>query len=153
MNSINIATFIFLLVTIIITYFTPKPIEIHYNKHKNFILNKLYISIYFSLVITITEIVLRKNSFTSNEFYVWIFILLLFSIFVFYAIKKQLNVSNMDYIYEIGENINNDMNLAETVLNKNMNDDELKNLVNILKINRMNELKIIDDIINKKNIK
>lgn len=147
MNSINHKTISLLIITIIVHFFLPLPfIGFNFKKEKNY-LNRIYLATFTSFVIVLVDVILNKNEFTKEIFYIWLFILLLGISIFYYIISNQLFVSEEDYLLTMKENHEIDLHLTE-VISKHQNLDEKgKIYTEYIKKNRIDELNHLNQII------
>lgn len=147
MKSENARVLILLVVTIIVTYFTPMPLLGFNIKNVRYNTNKLYNVMYIAVIVTLTDIILNKEHFTTNSFVIWLFILILFTIFIYYLIEEQKFIDNEQYLLAMIENHEVDIEMSEKILNNNEINSKTREIVLDIIKNRNNELNSINTLL------
>jgi len=143
-------TILLLLLTIIINYYTPTPyIGLDFSINHN-ALNKLYLSIFSACIIVLTDVFLNKSNFSKNKFIIWLFILIFGIAIFYYLIANQIFITEKDYLLTMRENHIMDLHITNSLIKEGKLHSESKNYGNKIILNRNNEIKDIDNIINKK---
>jgi Ca2+/Na+ antiporter len=109
----------------------------------NFNLGKLYLSLIFSLFMTMSQIFIYNLSNNNFNQYIYLF-LIIFIIVLIILYKYQFNINDKQYINEIIEENSNSILISEKIKNKTTN-KEIKDISNnIIKFN----IKINEDLKN-----
>jgi hypothetical protein len=149
-SSNKIVTLLFL--TILINYNTPLPyIGFDFSRRHN-ILNRLYLSIFSSFIIVLTDVLINYEEFSKKLLATWILILLLGIVVCYYFIANQIFIDEKDYLLTMKENHIMDLHITNSILRDNKLDSDGDLYSKSIIENRNNELKKIDDIFKKSNL-
>lgn len=151
MSAENSHVITLLLVTLLVTYYTPMPMAGFDILNVKFNTNKIYMVIFTSLIITLTDVLLNRKYFTTNNLIMWLFILIVGIIINFYLIQEQYFVTNVSYLDTMLGSHQIDIAMGNKMLEHDKIDDATKNVVkNIIK-NRQDEITDINNILQKPN--
>jgi hypothetical protein len=145
MNTIIYHVLIVLIVTFFIKYNTPMPLIGFSIPHNKININKIYMAVFISLIVTLTDIILNQDQFMTNELIIWSLILTVAIIITYYLIKEQIFVNNSSYLMTMIEQSKIDIKMAEKMLAKQDN-NKIKELIEIIIKNRqegLNDLTIL----------
>jgi len=151
MSAENSHVITLLLVTMLVTYYTPMPMAGFDILNIKFNTNKIYMVIFTSLIITLTDVLLNREHFTTNDLMIWLVILIVGIIINFYLIKEQYFVTNKSYLDTMLGSHEIDIAMGNKMLeHENIDNDTKKIVINIIK-NRQNEMNDINNILQKQN--
>lgn len=151
MSAENSHVITLLLVTLLVTYYTPVPMAGFKLFDNKIDINKIYMVIFTSLIITLTDVLLNRDHFTTNNLIIWLVILVVAIIINFYLIKEQYFVTNKSYLDAMLDSHEIDIDMSTKLLDHKNIDDNTKNLIkNIIK-NRQDELKDITNLLKEQN--
>ena len=147
MNSVNRKTIILLIITIIVHFYLPLPfIGFNFDKKRSY-LNRIYLATFTSFVIVLIDLIINKDEFTTEIFYIWLILLILGISVFYYIISNQLFVSEDDYLLTMKENHKIDLHIIDAISkNKNLN-EKGKVYTEHIKKNRIDELKHVNELI------
>ena len=150
MKTIVYHVIILLIVTFLVKYNTPIPL-IGFNIQDNkFNINKVYMAVFISLIITLTHVLLNQEQFTTNDLIIWILILGIAIIINYYLIKEQFFVDNNSYLISMIEQNKIDIKMSEKMLIKQTN-DKIKRLIETIIKNRQEGLNDLIILLEEKN--
>jgi hypothetical protein len=142
---------ILLCVTTIINYNVPIPyIGFDFSTRHNFV-NRLYLSLFSSFIIVLTDVLIHWNEFTSREFATLIIIFLVAISVIYYLIANQIFIGEKEYLLTMKENHEMDLHITNSVLkHKSISPDAITYGKKIIS-NRNDELTNIDNLLINKN--
>lgn len=147
MNSVNHKTIILLIITIIVHFYIPLPfIGFNFDKKRSH-LNRIYLALFTSFIIVLTDVILDKEEFTTKIFYSWIIMLILGISIFYYIISNQLFVSEEDYLLTMRENHEIDLHIAEAISKHEHLGEKGKIYTEHIKKNRIDELNHLNELI------
>ena len=148
MKSNNFHVIVLLIVTILVTYFTPIPFLGLNIFDYEFHLNKLYNVLYIALIVTITDLILNIEHFTTTNFVTWLFILIIFTVILYYFIKEQIFINKKSYFESLIHASELDIKMSEKMLVHNDLDEKTKQSIRKILYNKKNELNELNSLIN-----
>ena len=151
MSSQNSHIITLLLVTLLVTYYTPMPMAGFDILNVKFNTNKIYMVIFTSLIITLTEVLLNRGHFTTNNLIVWLVILIVGIIINFYLIQGQYFITNSSYLNTLLGSHEIDIAMGNKMLGHDKIDDDTKKVVNNIIKNRQDEVHDINNLLQKPN--
>ena len=151
MSAENSHVITLLLVTLLVTYYTPMPMAGFDILNVKFNTNKIYMVLFTSLIITLTDVLLNRGHFTTKNLIIWLVILIVGIIINFYLIQGQYFVTNASYLDTLLGSHEIDIAMGNKMLEHDKIDDDTKKVVkNIIK-NRQDEVHDINNLLQKPN--
>ena len=151
MSSENSHIITLLLVTALVTYYTPIPMADFDILNVKFNTNKIYMVLFTSLIITLTDVLLNRGHFTTKNLIIWLVILIVGIIINFYLIQEQYFVTNASYLDTLLDNHKIDIAMGNKMLEHDKIDDDTKKVVNNIIKNRQDEVNDINNLLQKPN--
>lgn len=147
MNSVNRKIIMLLIITLIVHYYLPLPfIGFNFNKKRNY-LNRIYLATFTSFVIVLIDVIINKDEFNTEIFYIWLILLILGISVFYYIIANQLFVSEEDYLLTMKENHEIDLHIVEAISTHQNLDEKGKIYTERVRKNRNDELKYLNELI------
>lgn len=150
MNIIIYHVLILVTITFLIKYNTPMPIVGFSIPHNEININKIYMAVFISLIVTLTDILLNYEQFMTNELIIWSIILTVVIIINYYLIKEQVFVDNNSYLMTMIDQSKIDIKMAEKMLAKQDN-NKTKELIETIIKNRQEGLNDLIILLKDKN--